>query len=129
MSGMRSRHGQIANWCVHFNGLQHDACRVDIPYAGVRAEKPDGTALWPCFADHDAAHLCAACRFPTEEEIAARIAKADAAIAKFAADLDNDLCPHCGQRIAHYRQVMRSVYADPCGHRLYQGKVPKGKGG
>lgn len=35
-----------------------------------------------------------------------------------------DTCPHCKQTVENLKQVGRSVYAQPCGHRLYQGFIP-----
>lgn len=32
-------------------------------------------------------------------------------------------CPICGARMERERQVGRCVYAEPCGHRLYQGRT------
>jgi len=46
----------------------------------------------------------------------------------YLADLDAHVCPQCKASIIQFRQVGRCVYASPCGHRLYQGKVPKDKG-
>lgn len=40
----------------------------------------------------------------------------------FQAMADNK-CPHCGADVVNKRQVGRCVYADPCGHRLYQGRL------
>lgn len=37
--------------------------------------------------------------------------------------LQNNVCPHCGMPITNKRQVGRCVYADPCGCRLYQGRL------
>jgi len=34
-------------------------------------------------------------------------------------------CLHCNQPIDHLEQVGRCVYAEPCGHRQYQGRLPK----
>ena len=48
-------------------------------------------------------------------------------IAKFFKNLANDKCPHCGAIIEKKDQDGRCVYAKPCGHRLYQGTLPKEK--
>ncbi len=42
---------------------------------------------------------------------------------RLAESLALGLCPECGGKIKRERQVGRCVYADPCGHRLYQGKA------
>lgn len=33
------------------------------------------------------------------------------------------ICHVCGVKVENQIQVGRCVYADPCGHRLYQGKA------
>jgi hypothetical protein len=64
-----------------------------------------------------------------DEQTLADIAADDADLAvqlrKFFADLAANVCPHCGQAITRKRQNGRCVYADPCGCRLYQGKLTK----
>lgn len=40
----------------------------------------------------------------------------------------SNICPVCGAPVEHFEQVGRSVYAVPCGHRLYQGHVPRSSG-
>lgn len=35
-----------------------------------------------------------------------------------------ELCCHCGAQVKAMEQIGRSVYARPCGCRLWQGKVP-----
>jgi hypothetical protein len=37
--------------------------------------------------------------------------------------VEGKYCIHCGAVIERKRQVGRSVYAAPCGHRQYQGKA------
>ena len=39
--------------------------------------------------------------------------------------MNRDICPHCEDRIEKFEQVGSCVYAMPCGHRLYQGRVPQ----
>lgn len=59
----------------------------------------------------------------TEEEIAQHERETAEVIKAFFENLANDICPHCKTPITNKRQVGRCVYADPCGHRLYQGKL------
>jgi hypothetical protein len=54
-----------------------------------------------------------------------RKAELDASVAKYLADLANDICPVCETPVAKKHQVGRCVYAEPCGHRLYQGQLPE----
>ena len=53
---------------------------------------------------------------------ARELAEAQQAAAQYFIDLFAGVCPFCKQPYTE-RQVRRSVYAEPCGHRLYQGKV------
>lgn len=39
-------------------------------------------------------------------------------------DGTSDTCPQCNEPIKEMKQVGRSVYGYPCGHRLYQGTIP-----
>lgn len=45
------------------------------------------------------------------------------AFKQYLRSIQNNVCPHCGSPITNKRQVRRCVYADPCGHRLYQGQL------
>jgi hypothetical protein len=48
------------------------------------------------------------------------------AIAAFLNELAGGVtCPHCHQPIEKRKQVGRCVYALPCNHRLYEGRLPK----
>jgi hypothetical protein len=40
---------------------------------------------------------------------------------------EDGLCPHCKEPMVKQKQIGRCVFADPCGCRLYQGKVSKKK--
>lgn len=37
--------------------------------------------------------------------------------------LQKDICPQCERSINEKKQIGRCVYAYPCGHRLYQGRL------
>lgn len=54
------------------------------------------------------------------EVIAAEDAEIQRVLSDYLEKLRKGVCPHCGQPFAQ-RQVGRCVYAQPCGHRLYQG--------
>jgi hypothetical protein len=45
------------------------------------------------------------------------------AVTQFLADLATEICPHCQQQMTR-EQRGPDVYAIPCGHRLYQGRLP-----
>lgn len=113
---------QIARGCRHFTGIQHDACEAGIAYAPFLGKNhPD----FPCITRDDGtlSGVCPAFAFLSEEEIEAEEREGNEAVEAFFKALADDICPHCGAKITHKRQVGRCVYADPCGHRLYQGKL------
>lgn len=39
--------------------------------------------------------------------------------------LDDTICPHCKTVLTGQVQIGRCVYGEPCGCRMYQGKVTK----
>lgn len=104
--------------CRHFNGIQHDKCRADVAYKTFQGRMP----CLPKYADSKTG-VCALFELYTEDEINKQQTEAAAAIAAFFSNLANDICPHCQTPITGKRQVGRCVYADPCGHRLYQGRL------
>lgn len=53
----------------------------------------------------------------------AKCAEDDAAIATALQRLTSGVCPECGAAVERERQVGRCVYAEPCNHRLYQGRT------
>lgn len=57
----------------------------------------------------------------TENEIQ-QAAREAVRILVMALDPDNHECPICHAKMER-RQVYRCVYAHPCGHRLYQGRI------
>jgi hypothetical protein len=112
-------------WCRHFNGMMHESCKAGVLYEEVRdtTTRPYG---YPCFLNGPIPHgaiPCAAASFPTEEEGREWERGVNESAARFASELAAGRCPHCGRDIVRKRQVGRCVYADPCGCRLYQGKL------
>lgn len=115
-------------FCKHYHGMHlGKQCDAGILYEGVRSDRqehhPDGD--YPCY--NPKIKTCDHAVYPTTEEIAAHETKIAQWLTPFQTDLDNDICPHCKTPIQHWQQVGRCVYAEPCGCRLYQGRVPKGK--
>lgn len=112
-------------WCKHYNGLTHEECRAGIPYATVEADERDeqNYRRFPCFQGDGCADLCACVEYPTPDEVAERNRHVAATFTKYLSDIEAGKCPFCGSPIERERQVGRCVYADPCGHRLYQGKA------
>ncbi len=112
---------QVAAGCRHYNGaFYHDRCEADIEYQKLDRPLPclpavDGTYKTNCplFEYHTQAELDAKDKWFREE------------LEKFERDLASDVCPHCGTKIESKKQVGRCVYAEPCGCRLYQGRLKR----
>jgi hypothetical protein len=113
---------QYQNWCIHFTGIHQDVCKAGIRYTSVR-DSDQHPFAWPCIQDSHAATSCELCRYPTDAEAAEHEREMSAHIDAFLSKLANDICPDCNTPVERQRQVGRCVYAEPCGHRLFQGKA------
>lgn len=60
---MKSLKEQIADKCIHFNGVMNTTCKADIKYADVRVDKP---YKFPCLKQGGE---CPHAKFRTEEEV------------------------------------------------------------
>lgn len=118
----KSLEEQIGNWCRHYTGLINDRCEAGVCYANVRLGGREGLGGYPCFKANNCAEECPHASFLTEREVQNKVEHAQQAIVKWATDLRNNVCPHCGHTITQRQKISRSVFAMPCGHRLYQGK-------
>lgn len=114
---------QIGNWCRHYTGLINDRCEAGVFYENVRLSDRQGLNGYPCFKANGCADECPHASFLTEREVQNKVEHARQAIVKWATDLKSNICPHCGAKITKRLKVSRSIYADPCGHRLYQGRL------
>ncbi len=121
---------QIANCCVHFTGTQHDTCKAGVNYVALAGGQI--LATLPCLrggfwaekaAQHGGFRVCTSERRPTPEEVEAEASAAESSLREFSEHIKAGRCPHC-KRPVRMRQVGHCVYGD-CGHRLYQGKLPK----
>lgn len=111
-------------WCKYFHGVQHEACDKGIKYIDVRQSEPPGLpAEFPCLTANGTKIKCPLAEFPSEVEAMAQEAEIQAVIKGFFDDLKKGVCPRCQKPIERKQQVGQCVYAQPCGHRLYQGKV------
>lgn len=119
--------------CKHFNGLRNEACDLDIEYKTVtdypesRAnEAPFFQKTVACFGFDDAecSITCSKREFYTPEEIEAKAAASLERLRQYSEDYKNDICPNHKIPMVK-KQIGRCIYADPCGCRLGQGKLPK----
>lgn len=114
------------NWCRHYNGIPEKVCEAGVSYESVQQPREPRGIDHPCY-NPALRQFCAAFEPKTAEEIAER----DAHVAQFIENLakldkgEIDTCPHCGATITAMKQVGRCVYLEPCGDRLWQGKIPK----
>lgn len=114
-------------FCNHYRAMSNsDSCEVGILYESVVTKVPPSRVDFPCW-NEELKSMCVRAEYPTPEESATRLTEIGKLLVQFQADLDSDICPHCKAPIQRWKQVGRCVYAEPCGDRLYQGKVPKGK--
>jgi len=122
---MRTLEEQFANWCIHFNGIGNDACKINIPYDTVT---DNHKRRLPCIKEFGCSEFCPSACFPTEEEVAAKVAEIKKAAAAFLETMaDGKVCPHCSVPIESKRKVGRCIYVYPCGHRLGQGQLKEGQ--
>lgn len=112
--------------CKHFTGYQNIVCEAGVTYRTLVGGPNLGwLRRLPCLqteGQHDQA-TCDRFELPTAEEIAESKARSDAAVAETIRRLEAGLCPHCGAKVEQERQVGPCVYAEPCGHRMYQGRL------
>lgn len=83
----RSLHDQIADKCVHFNGIQNKACEAGIVYDELDKEnRVEYRAGLPCFKSDSAIAQrlgerpqchCPHVKFPTEEDVQKQLASHD----------------------------------------------------
>jgi len=125
-----------SNKCRHFTGRTNIRCDAGVDYSTV--EIPSGIdsppmyqTVIPCLpewiqvSDEVKAKMTCACSlvsFPTQEEVDADEARIELAIQWRFEKMADGICPECDASMRK-RQVGRCVYAEPCGHRLYQGKL------
>ncbi|MFA5937502.1 MAG: hypothetical protein WC822_06530 [Candidatus Paceibacterota bacterium] len=119
---MRTLEEQIAQKCRHFNGLMNEACDVGVRYEDVR-DTTVAPHRFPCLKGETLyGGFCVKASFPTPEEVAAEVKEIDDELRQWNENMANNICPHC-KKPMHKYQVGRCVYASPCGHRLYQGRL------
>ena len=116
---------QLSGRCKHFTGIQHAECKMNINYEELVGGNRFGIGKRiPCIARNETDVQCTLLAFLTPEEVKAEEDEIQAELAKMLEKMASNVCPHCDKPIEEYQQVGRCVYANPCGHRQYQGKVP-----
>lgn len=114
---------QTTEKCRHFNGLMSKVCKAGVAYETFRVPNQGMRTSLPCFVD-GLSVPCAERDFPNEAEAKAQEAESEAYIKAYFEKVAMGICPIC-DRLMTKKQVGRCVYGDPCGHRLYQGTIPK----
>jgi hypothetical protein len=115
-------------FCVHFTGLlKSKRCDAGVDYETVKQPGKGHGVRIPCISKYEGTITCALRQFPTPEQEA----KEEQAIAEYLSRLAKVMrgelreCLECGKPVDAYREVRPCVYAEPCGHRQWQGKAPK----
>lgn len=111
--------------CRHFTGIHREVCAIGIRYDSLRDASGPGMAKWPCIvlSREPAKTNCIYLSRWTAEESAAMFEEDRRRIDEALSNLASDICPQCKTPVTTKRQVGPCVYGDPCGHRLYQGKI------
>lgn len=114
---------RIKSRCKYFNGVQNDTCEAGVIYENLPREKNPARGIIgiPCINPN--LDCCAKREYPTDAEAKAEADEMNAAIENFMERLKNGDCPHCGKKVEKRVQVGPCVYAEPCGHRIGQGKA------
>ena len=106
--------------CIHFNGVQNATCKVGMTYPC--------RCLLPCFAESYAPERCPLRHLPEEGEALCRarerVIQIDMALEQLRHRKQAKQCLDCGGAYARLRQAGRGVYAEPCGHWQWQGRIP-----
>lgn len=112
----------ITAWCKHYRDIGlNKTCKVGVAYHDVREASGDGPYKFPCFQEDGIASRCGQCVYPTEEEQAQMQEEVQQAALTFFQRLVGGICTVCGGEVTERRKIGRCVYAEPCGHRMYQG--------
>lgn len=112
---------KLRDKCVNFNGIINDQCNAGVAYRDIRdvSTSPYG---FPCFADRPCGTRCEKAEFLTDEQAQVKAEEIGSRARAHFAKLAANTCPHCDQPMTK-TQVGSCVYADPCGHRLYHGRI------
>jgi hypothetical protein len=125
---------QLQDKCIHFNGMINKVCRAGVSYDSVqdRSQIPNA---YPCLkgewlsgeARPEATTTCEQQQFLTDEEAQT---KADEIYARARARMEREsagFCGSCDQKVEKKVQVGPCIYNDPCGCRVGQGTLGRGR--
>ena len=115
-------------FCNHFTGLVgHSACRAGVAYDDVKEPGDGHGVMLPCIQGYEGTIVCPKRELPTAEQIAQRDAEVADWLHRLAAATRGELkeCLECRAPVERYVEVRPCVYAEPCGHRQWQGRAPK----
>jgi hypothetical protein len=115
---------QFMGRCINFNGLINDKCDAGIAYHDFEVGDKAIFHTMPCRIENGCSDKCNKATFMTQEEAEAKLARARANASEHLNLMVSGTCPHC-KRPMTQQQVGPCVYASPCGHRLFQGKIKK----
>lgn len=107
--------------CIHFTGVLQETCRAGVRYWDIGPQ--------PCLLQYDTGkHVCPHREFPAPDVAQANALRheqeIEEALHTMHARMAAHQCLYCGEPYDALRQVGPCVYAVPCGHRQYQGRVP-----
>lgn len=119
---------QEATWCIHFNGIMQKVCRAGISYDDPRfGGRQESRRELPCLknlpTDPTRTDLCPLAEYLTEEQARAKAAETEERLRVTLERMAQGFCPECDQKVERKRQVGPCIYAEPCGHRLGQGRL------
>ena len=108
-------------YCQHFpvNGMSNKTCKKGIQFAAVN----DADRGCPCLTKYNCTDLCSSFESRSETDAHKYAIQREAGVQQFLERLASGQCPHCGVPVERRIQVGRCVYAEPCSHRLGQGKA------
>lgn len=127
-----------SDMCVHYNGilggdildkeaLEGRRCKAGIRYADVKEQGIGHGTRFPCVDSQRGTITCPLHQYPTKAQIAEQERQLTEYLERFAKVMSGELkeCLTCHKPVERYREVRPCVYAEPCGHRQYQGRAPK----
>lgn len=126
-----------ADMCAHYNGilggdildtkaLAERRCSAGVLYADVKEPGAGFGTRFPCVDSQRGTVVCERHEYPTQEQLDEQEHERAEVLKRLAAVMRGDLmeCLECRAPVTRWREVRPCVYAEPCGHRQYQGKAP-----